>query len=100
MTNGGISKAADPERFYELADGVLTRKVGGEVLLLNTDSELYFSLNEVGSDFLQLLEEGMTVGSAIAKLATVYDAPIEIIANDIAALTDSLLQRGLIVAAH
>ena len=55
-----------------------------------------FTLNESAADMLRLLCEGKEPDTVAREIANMYDAPIELITNDVLNLIDRLRQKGLI----
>lgn len=86
------------ERFHASED-VVAREVAGEMVLLDLESGLYFGLDRVGSRVWQRLSDG---GASVADLADVieaeFDAPREVIEQDLARLLDQLAGKSLIRA--
>jgi len=54
-------------------DSVLVRELGGELVLLNLDSESYFGLDEVGARMWHELLAGPTVEAACERLLAEFD---------------------------
>jgi hypothetical protein len=77
-------------------DGVVWRAAGDEMVLLDTQSSVYFGLDRWGSFLWTHLAEGATVADLVAALAAT--APIERVraAGDVAEFVDALLHHGLI----
>jgi len=81
-----------------LSDEVVTREVGGEVMLLDLASGTYFGLNAVGGRFWQLLEDGKSPAEAREALLTEYDVSAEVLDADLEALLQELSANGLVQA--
>lgn len=82
---------------FEKPDDVLTSSVGDELLLLNADSEDYYSLNEVGAMMFEQLTAGARKDDVIVAVAEQFDAPAEVIRADLDVMVGELLSRGLLV---
>jgi len=67
-----------------------------ESVLLNVQSEEYYSLNEVGTRTWELIDGQATVEEIAAKLAEEYEAPLPDIEADVRALLQDLRQQGLL----
>lgn len=72
------------------------RTFEAETLLLNLKTGQYHGLNETGGKMLLLLEEGRTVGEAIAALAAEYDEDAAEIESDLTDFCEALAKRGLV----
>ncbi|MEI9852230.1 MAG: PqqD family protein [Sphingomonas sp.] len=75
---------------------VLFQEVVGNSALLNLETETYFGLDDVGTRMWQELSQAETVGAAARSLAEIYEAPLETIERDIAALAAQLQGHGLL----
>ncbi|GEM_PF-1858242 len=74
---------------------VLFHRYGEEAVLLNLDTESYFSLNDTAIRMWELLS-AHTLDDACAALAEEYDAPLDMIREDVLALVASLQGAQLI----
>ena len=81
------------------SDDVLVRNLDGEAVLLDLASGTYFGLNEVGARVWELIEAGATVGSIKKTLVDEFEVEEPVLAADLGALFQSLLDRGLVSAA-
>lgn len=84
-----------PER-VERSPDVLLRELGGESVLLDLKEEQYYGLDEVGTRFWALLEEGKSMAEVTATLLEEYDVTEIALRRDLAALLDDLLEAGLV----
>lgn len=75
---------------------VLVRKLDDESVLLDLESEQYFGLDEVGTRMLDALCEAGSVEAASSRLVEEYDVEPETLRNDLLALTEKLVARGLL----
>lgn len=84
---------------YLAAPDVLFQRVGDEGVLLDLASERYFSLNEVGARFWELLAEDASLARALAVLVQEYEVSDQVLRADLddllAALTAAALVREL-----
>lgn len=87
------------EARFERPAEVLLRDLGDELVLLNTKTERYHSLNDVGRRCFELLSEGHDIDAAADAIAAEYDAPIDTIKADLEALVPQLVDAGLLTAA-
>ena len=77
-------------------DGVLVSQLQEESVILNLDSERYFGLDDVGTRFLSVLTTADSIDAAYQSLAEEYDVDREALREDIVALVENLLQKGII----
>jgi hypothetical protein len=81
---------------FRVADRVLSRRVGDEVLLFHLSSGIYHVLNESGARVWELLEHGHRAASITATVALEYDVDPESAGFDVQALIARLLEEELI----
>ena len=76
---------------------VIFRELPDGAVLLSTETEIYFGLNEVGTRIWQLLPpNSSSFAELCGRLASEYpDAPLETIRTDVAELLDALLEQQL-----
>lgn len=79
---------------FRVSDRVLSRHVGGEVLLLHLSSGVYHVLNETGALVWSLLSED--VAGIAAKVASAYDIDVQTAAADVKTLLACLQEEQLI----
>ena len=85
----------EPDAIFARGEGVLLREIDGELLLLNSSSDSYFSLNRSGAAMYQNLENGATVSATVEAVAETFEAPRELVEQDLNVLLGELLERGL-----
>jgi Coenzyme PQQ synthesis protein D (PqqD) len=79
-----------------LAEDVLMQKVGDDAILLNLNTENYFSLDEVGSRIINTLQESDSVNQAVQKLVKIYDVDETKLTSDAIRLVEECEQNGLL----
>jgi hypothetical protein len=75
---------------------VMARDVGGETVILNLESGVYFGLDAVGGRIWQLLSEGKTLGQICDVMLEEYDVTRHEIERDVQTLVESLRAHHLI----
>lgn len=80
---------------FALPDGVSTRMVEGEMVLLNLRSEQYYGLDRVGADIVTRLTT-VPFPEAMDALCRDYDVEDDVLRADVERLTGELLQEGLL----
>ncbi len=79
------------------SDGVLSRVLDGEAVLLDTDGGAYFGLNAVGTRVWELIgKAGTTDAALLDALLAEFDVARDVLAKDLADLLAGLQKRGLI----
>jgi len=81
-------------------DGVLTRELDDEMILLNLDSESYFGLDTIGAAMWNALVSTDSVGNAAVLLTEEFDVERDRLEADLASLIASLVDRGLLELRH
>jgi hypothetical protein len=81
------------------SDDALFQEVGGEGVLLDLSSELYFGLDAVGTRVWVLLGESEQLQSVYEALCEEFDAEPERIGSDLLALVEELSAAGLVSVA-
>ncbi len=80
-----------------IADGIIYKRVGEELVLLDFDRETYYGLDEVGARIWQLLGDEVSVGEIIDRLEDEYEIDRGTLEADVRRLLGELETRGLIV---
>lgn len=81
-----------------IPDGVATRKMGNETILLNLETGTYFGLDTVGSRFLELLERNGEIAVAHRTMLEEFDVNPEILEADLLRLSEAMRTKGLLEA--
>jgi hypothetical protein len=79
-----------------LSSNVLFHHYGSEGILLNLDTETYFTLNETGIRMWEILSSTPSVDDAATQLADEYDAPLDTIRTDLEEFIQTLRKAQLI----
>ena len=84
------------EQNVEPSPDVLCQEVGGEMVLLDLNSESYFGLDEIGARIWALLNEEKAVGQIVETLLEEYEVDRARLEGDVNELLENLLEAGLI----
>ena len=85
---------------FRASDDVVAREVGGEMVLLDLVSGTYFGLGAVGSRVWEQLSQGEASLAQLADLIEAeFDAPREVIEQDLAKLIGQLVDKQLAATA-
>ena len=79
-----------------LPDDVLISRLQEESVILNLDSERYFGLDDVGTRILSVLTNSDSIEAAYQSLLGEYDVDRAVLREDLLALIESLLQKGIV----
>ena len=79
-----------------LAKDVLMQKVGDDAILLNLNTENYFTLDEVGTRMINALQESDSLKQAVRKLMGIYDVDESKLTRDAIHLVEECEQHGLL----
>src|SRR5262249_7273133 len=74
---------------------VTFRELGGEIVILNLETGVYFGLDQVGARIWRLIEDHGSLGTVLAVLRSEYDAAPAVLEHDLLELVDDLCAKGL-----
>jgi hypothetical protein len=80
----------------QVPEHVVHRTFVQETVVLNLETGRYQGLNPTGGRILDLLDSGLVLGDAAARLAEDYGRPVAEVEQDVCAFCVELLDRGLI----
>ncbi|MDR3410840.1 MAG: PqqD family protein [Formivibrio sp.] len=69
----------------------------GEIVLINLEDGLYYSITDSGAKIINLLGRGLSVDQAISHLSTLYKNAAEIPAL-VQSFVDDLVSQGILIA--
>jgi hypothetical protein len=70
-------------------------KAGAEAVLMGLDSGRYYSLNEVGTRFWEIIQRPISIGEAAAVICAEFEVSIEQAEADLSELAGQLIDAGL-----
>ena len=79
-----------------ISEEALSQEVNGETVILDLKSESYFGLDEVGTRIWQLLQEHGDVRKTSDVMLDEFDVEEDQLENDMSALLDEMLEKGLL----
>ena len=73
--------------------------VAGEAIIIDLNSGVYFSLNEVGTEFWEMLDGAQSIGDHAAVIAAKYGVEKVMVATDLLEIAekmgaDKLVEQG------
>ncbi len=81
-----------------ISENTLSQELQGEIVILNMESESYYSLNPVGSRVWQLLTSKETVKTAIEQLLQIYLVDEPTLHHDVTLLAQELTEEELLIS--
>jgi len=69
--------------------------VAEEAILIHIRSGVYYSLNDVGTSFWELMDGVRSIADCAKRLAQEYNAPVPVIEADLSEVADDLVREGL-----
>jgi len=79
-----------------IADGIVFKQVGDEIVLLDFERGIYFGLDPIGARIWQLVAEEKSLAEIVDTLVEEYDVTREVLERDVAELLDELAAKDLI----
>ncbi len=95
---GGMSETSTrltSDSIISASEEVLSSSLGGEVVLLEMENGVYYSLNEVGARIWELIGEPTSVKEVCRHIVDEYDVDPEQCSRDTLAVLSDLTDRGL-----
>jgi hypothetical protein len=90
----------DANTVLKRSDNVTFQTVAGEAILIRMDTGTYFSLNQVGTDFWQMLDGRDPISYHTNRIATKYNERTEAFFNDLVVMAaDPSKQTNQAIAA-
>jgi len=92
----GLHMHVTPTTPLCVSEHVLIQELDDESVLLDMASEVYFGLDDVGTQILKALERAGTIQEACAVLLRTYRVPPEQLLADVTALVGQLAEQGIV----
>ncbi len=77
-------------------EGVVSRELDGETVLLNLDTGIYFGLDAVGTDMWRAMHSTKALGEAVETVRAQYAADPVVLRDDLLRLAHQMLTKGLL----
>ncbi len=81
---------------YQIPQTVFIQEIDDEIILLDTITQEYFSLNEVGKNIIDLISENLTKDQIVEELSNIYEVDKIQIEKDLTNFAKALEEKGLI----
>jgi hypothetical protein len=79
---------------------VMTQRMPGGAVLMNTETGDCFELNRVGADIWERVSRGDLVDTIVDSLAREYSIGRSVLSADVSTLIDDLARRGILVVSR
>ena len=87
----------DENTILQRAENVTFEVVADEAILIDVNTGVYFSLNEVGTEFWQMLDGEHSIGQHAATIAAKYDVETAMVIDDLLELAGEMATDDLVV---
>jgi hypothetical protein len=84
------------EQQYTSPPTIVSRSVGGETVLVDLDSERYYSVNQTGSLIWAELSAGRSTAQALERIMTEFNIGSDVARQDLDELVAALVAAGLL----
>ena len=84
---------------YKIAEHVAWRRVGDDVVILDLETSVYYTLNDTGTTIWERLAQGAPLDRVIETVATDYEEGVARVTKDANALLKTLRAKKLLVPA-
>ena len=76
----------------------VSARVADELVILDLDSSLYYSLDPVGARIFELLQQPTPLGAVLAAVVAEFEVDAKTAGDDLLALVDTLFAQKLVEA--
>jgi len=76
---------------------IIAKKIQGEMVLLNTESGDYFSLNSLGTEIFECISKGMQSEDITGLLFSKYNVEFHILENDVTSIISKMFEKNILI---
>jgi hypothetical protein len=80
----------------EIPESVVFRELGGEMVILNLESTVYFGLDAVGARIWTLVQQHGSLAKVFQMLQMEFQAEPALLQKDLLDLTNQFCEKGLV----
>jgi hypothetical protein len=84
------------QSIVKMAEGLAVADLGGEAVILDSNTGRYYGLNEVGLRIFQITSEPRVVYELVAELLGEFDVQEDKLRSDVITFLDSMVDRRLV----
>jgi hypothetical protein len=81
---------------FKAPENILSQTVNDEMVLFNLETEVYFSLDEIGARFFGLLTSDLPYEDVLTRLEEEYEVERSVLQGDLEKFVESLLETNLL----
>ena len=85
------------DSILQRAESVSFEVVADEAILIDINTGTYFSLNEVGTEFWQMLDGEQTIEQHAQTIANKYEVETDMVVDDLLELASEMAKDDLII---
>ena len=85
------------DSILQRAESVTFEVVADEAILIDINTGTYFSLNEVGTEFWQMLDGEQTIEQHAQTIANKYEVETDMVAADLLELANEMARDDLLI---
>jgi len=85
------------DSILQRAESVTFEVVADEAILIDINTGTYFSLNEVGTEFWQMLDGEQTIEQHAQTIANKYEVETDIVVADLLELANEMARDDLLI---
>ncbi|MCB8925066.1 MAG: PqqD family protein [Ardenticatenaceae bacterium] len=85
------------DSILQRAESVTFEVVADEAILIDINTGTYFSLNEVGTEFWQMLDGEQTIEQHAQTIANKYEVETDMVVDDLLELASEMAKDDLII---
>jgi hypothetical protein len=80
-----------------ISENALSQEVNGEIIILDFESESYYTLDAVGTKFWQLFTDSDSAETVIQQLVKIYTVDETALRRDVTKFVEELVEEGLLI---
>lgn len=82
---------------YQLTENVLFQKVMDETVILESETGIYFTLDPVATDIVELFQSGKNITEVSEQMTATYQVTKQQVDADITELLEQMTAKGLMI---
>lgn len=80
----------------KISEKIISKKIQGEIVLLNIENGDYFSLNPIGTEIFECISNGMHPSEIVTSLFEKYNVDLKNLENDVNSLIDKMIGKKIL----